>query len=358
MKVLQLIDSLNAGGAERVAVNYANSLTSRIEASYLCATREEGLLKESLSKNVQYLFLNKKTTLDFNAIRKLNKYVKKENVEIIHAHSTSFFLGTIIKILNPKITLIWHDHYGESEFLMERPRFVLKWCSRLFNHVITVNAKLENWSKGVLHVKSVSYLPNFAVKNNTKPITKLKGDNNKRITCLANLRPQKDHITLLKAFNKVQKTHSDWSLHLVGQYYEDDYYKSIKVFIEENKLEKRVFIYGSCADTNHILSQSTMGVLSSKSEGLPLALLEYGLAELPVIATNVGDCNLVVSNKKEGLLIEPENEKVLADALLLYMNDVNLRLEAAKNLHLKILSSFSESSTIDALVKIYKQHAI
>ena len=27
MKVLQLIDSLNAGGAERVAVNYANSLS-------------------------------------------------------------------------------------------------------------------------------------------------------------------------------------------------------------------------------------------------------------------------------------------------------------------------------------------
>ena len=56
MKVLQLIDSLNAGGAERVAVNYSNSLASRIEASFLCTTREEGVLKGSLSKNVQYLF--------------------------------------------------------------------------------------------------------------------------------------------------------------------------------------------------------------------------------------------------------------------------------------------------------------
>tara|TARA_R110002050_G_scaffold188530_2_gene323055 strand:- start:74371 stop:75447 length:1077 start_codon:yes stop_codon:yes gene_type:complete len=358
MKVLQLIDSLNAGGAERVAVNYANSLTSRIEASYLCATREEGLLKESLSKNVQYLFLNKKTSLDFNAIRKLNKYVKKQDIQIIHAHSTSFFLGSIIKILNPKLILIWHDHYGKSEFLNERPKLVLKWCSKLFNHVITVNSKLENWSTDVLHIKSVSYLPNFAVVNNSKPVTKLKGENNKRIICLANLRPQKDHITLLKAFNEVQKTHFDWSLHLVGQLYNDDYYNSIINFIAEHKLEKQVFIYGSCADTNYILSQSTVSVLSSKSEGLPLALLEYGLAGLPVIATNVGDCNLVISNKKEGLLIEPENEKVLVDALLLYMNDVNLRLETSKNLHLKILSSFSESSTIDALVKIYKQHAI
>ncbi len=38
MKVLQLIDSLHAGGAERVAVNYANALASRVEKSFLCAT--------------------------------------------------------------------------------------------------------------------------------------------------------------------------------------------------------------------------------------------------------------------------------------------------------------------------------
>ncbi|WNH09649.1 hypothetical protein [Thalassobellus suaedae] len=64
MNVLQLIDSLHAGGAERVALNYANALVPKIETSYLCATREEGLLKESLSKDVPYIFLNKKSALD------------------------------------------------------------------------------------------------------------------------------------------------------------------------------------------------------------------------------------------------------------------------------------------------------
>ena len=68
MKVLQLIDSLQAGGAEHVAVNYANALAPRIEASFLCSTREEGMLKTSLSKDVQYLFLNKKTTTKSDAV--------------------------------------------------------------------------------------------------------------------------------------------------------------------------------------------------------------------------------------------------------------------------------------------------
>lgn len=42
MKVLQLIDSLSVGGAERVAVNLANGLAEAGVQSYLCATRQEG----------------------------------------------------------------------------------------------------------------------------------------------------------------------------------------------------------------------------------------------------------------------------------------------------------------------------
>ena len=230
MKVLQLIDSLNAGGAERVAVNYANALASRVEASFLCATREEGLLKESVSKEVGYLFLNKKSTLDFKAIHKLSRFIKVYGIVVIHAHASSFFMATIIKILNPKLVLIWHDHYGKSEYLKERPKFFLTWCSKLFNHIIAVNAKLEDWSKNVLLVKNVSCLQNFTVVIPTKAITTLKGEINKRMVCLANLRPQKDHLNLLQAFKKVHNIHKDWTLHLVGGYVEDAYYKSINDF--------------------------------------------------------------------------------------------------------------------------------
>jgi glycosyltransferase involved in cell wall biosynthesis len=356
MKVLQLIDSLHAGGAERVAVNYANSLASRIETSFLCSTREEGMLKTSLSKDVQYLFLNKKSTLDIKAISKLHRFVKRHKINIIHAHASSFFIATIIKILNPEVVLIWHDHYGNSEFLNKRPKKILKICSLFFNHVFFVNTKLKAWAKKNLHVKSSAFLANFAVLNITEPITNLRGEDAKRIVCLANLRPQKDHITLLKAFQMVFDKHSDWTLHLIGQDFEDDYSNLIKSYIKMEGLEQNVFIYGSCPDIDYILSQSAIGVLSSKSEGLPLALLEYGLAELPVIATNVGDCNKVVSNKDEGILVEPKNDKVLAEALLIFINDPDLKRIVAKNLKHKIVSDFSESSTLETLMEIYKKH--
>ena len=126
MNVIQLIDSLNAGGAERVAVNYANALANQIETSYLCTTRKEGLLKESLSNNVHYLFLNKKSTLDFKAIKKLNGYIKEKQINVIHAHASSFFIATIIKILNRKIVLIWDEHYGNRGQASKLNKFILK----------------------------------------------------------------------------------------------------------------------------------------------------------------------------------------------------------------------------------------
>ena len=199
-------------------------------------------------------------------------------------------------------------------------------------------------------------LSNFPTINLELKTTTLHGESGKRIVCLANLRPDKDHINLLKAFNLILNTYNDWSLHLIGAFSDDEYYHAINGFIEYNKLDNHVFVYGSCSDVHHILRQSTIGVLSSKSEGLPLALLEYGLAELPVIATNVGDCNKVVSNKDEGILVEPKNDKVLAEALLTFINDVDLTRHVAKKLNNKITSSFSESSTMETLMNIYKKH--
>lgn len=356
MKVLQLIDSLHAGGTERVAVNIANALCNRINASYLCTTRQEGVLKDSLSQYVGYLFLNRKSTLDFKAIHRLHRFVRGNAINVVHAHSSSFFIGTILKLLNPRLVLVWHDHYGKSEFLDTRPKLVLRFCSRFFNHVFCVNTKLEAWNKKHLKAKSINYLPNFAVLNYKEKITKLKSKKDKRIVCLANLRDQKDHITLLKSFEKVLESAPDWTLHLVGKDFNDGYSKEIKAFIKEQDLDASVFLYGSCPDTLNILNQATIGVLSSKSEGLPLALLEYGLAGLPVVATNVGDCGKVISAPEEGVLIAQERDDLLAKALIDLIEKNDLRTNLGHCLNFKVVNSFSENSVVETLITVYKKH--
>ena len=311
MKVIQLIDSLHAGGAERMAVNLANGLVDKIDKSFLCSTREEGVLKNSIHENVAYLFLKKTKVFDWAAIKKLNAFIVANEIDIIHAHSSSFFLATIIKVLNKKVKLVWHDHYGNSEFLHHRKSRALKICSRYFDQAYCVNRNLELWGKQKLKMQDLEYLPNFAVENGMKRETNLLGNDGQRIICLANLRPQKDHFTLIKAFSDVVRKYPDWTLHLVGKDFNDDYSAKITKEIKFLELEKQIFLYGSRPDTTQILKQGDIGVLSSKSEGLPLALLEYGLSGLAVISTNVGEIENVLGSEINGILVESENKKEL-----------------------------------------------
>ena len=115
MRIVQLIDSLEAGGSERMAVSYANTLANKIEFSGLVATRKEGVLLDQINPSVSYLFLNKKKQLDFNALFRLRSFVLKNKITHIHAHSTSFFLAFLLKLICPFVKLIWHYHYGNNK---------------------------------------------------------------------------------------------------------------------------------------------------------------------------------------------------------------------------------------------------
>lgn len=338
-----------------MAVNIANALSENGLESHLCTTRQEGDLKSKIGAGVGYLFLNKKSTLDTKAIKKLIRYIKSNEINTIHAHATSYFKAFLVKLQLPKITIVWHDHYGNSEHLKERKKFPLMLVSKTFKTVISVNSNLLLWAQQHLQAKHHHYLPNFAAFGSENlAITHLLGKNEKRIVCLANLRPQKDHINLLKAFKMVQEKHADWTLHLVGMDFKDVYADEIKSTIKQHHLKSCVFLYGSCPDTQHILKQATIGVLSSKSEGLPVALLEYGLAKLPVAVTDVGECGVVVGQGKSGMLVQSADENALAEGLIFLTENEDRRKEFGENLYNNIRLNYSAHAFTTQLIAIYQ----
>ena len=172
---------------------------------HLCVTREEGPLLKSVDSNVDYIYLNKKSTLDIKAIFKLKEYVSKNRIDILHAHSSSFFIAILVKMLLPSLKIVWHDHYGNSELLNQRPKTILRLSSRFFSHIFSVNSQLKDWSINNLVCEKVSYMKNFAVLNKlVSDLTLLAGREDKRICVLANLRQQKNHIRLLEAFEIIK----------------------------------------------------------------------------------------------------------------------------------------------------------
>lgn len=358
INVLQLIDSLSVGGAERVSINYANGI-SQIDGfkSFLCATREEGLLKEFIDSKVGYMFMNKKSNKDINSYKNLISFIKKNKINIIHAHSSSFFTASIVKIFTG-VKIVWHDHYGKSEDLISRPFFMLRFLSIFFSYVISVNDLLKNWALKTLFIKdeSVKYIQNYADLKFSDRIVELPGTN-KRIVLLANLREQKNHFLAIKSFEKLllkNSTYEDWSLLLVGRDFEDDYSSQIKDYISQNNLEKNVFILGARTDTADILKSCDIGILSSDSEGLPVALLEYGLSNLPVISSNVGQCKEVLNNGKCGILVSKNDELAFSNALEKYITDIEFRNRKANEYNKFVQKNYSKDSVMSIVVDIYK----
>lgn len=348
MRIVQIIDSLEPGGAERMAVNYANALSKKIEFSGIVSTRKKGVLLGQIDEKTSFLFLNKTSKVDLKAIFKLKKYIIKNNVNIVHAHSSSFFSAVLLKLILSRIVIVWHDHYGISQDLSVRKNLSLKMSSFFFAGVISVNLFLKKWAENYLICSNIIYLPNFIDESiNDGEKLNLKGDTSKRIICVANLRPQKNHELLIEAANLIREKHPDWTFHLFGKDFEDDYSRKIKKSIEDLDLEKTIFLYGTTNNVSSALRQSNIAILTSFSEGLPLAILEYGLHNLPVISTNVGQISNLITSEKEGILIESNNLNQLVEAIEKIILDHKQGESLGSALYNRIKTDFSEEKVID-----------
>lgn len=339
-----------------MAVNYANALAKRIDGSFLCCTRSEGLLKQQLSPEVHYLFLKKNNTFDIRAFLKLQNFVREHNIDIIQAHSSSWFLALTVKLSFPKIKLVWHDHYGKE--LQERNVGLLKMASFHFDAIISVNIDLKEWAKKHLHVAKVEYFRNFfsslELPVRKKVTSLLQGNENDfKILCLANLRPQKDHLNLLKAFLLLEQQYSEVSLHLIGKDEHDEYSSSLKNFIQENNKGKKIFFYGDQEDVRGLIKQADLGVLSSLSEGLPVALLEYGFFGIPVVCTKVGQCSAIVEGV--GIDVPPNDSKALYFGIKQYLENSDKRNKDAQLFHTKIVNEYSEERIIPKAIEFFNK---
>jgi glycosyltransferase involved in cell wall biosynthesis len=326
----------------------------------LCATRAGGPLEEFVNEQVPFFVADKKGVLDWRSLMGIRKYILKNKIEIIHAHSSSAFWAVVLKLLTPGLRVVWHDHFGFSEQLDKRPSFLLKTMGRFFDHAFVVNEKLYHYAVAVLKIppQKVSFLANFAdLGSEVGPEAEVPDkDLHPKLVCLANLRRQKDHDNLLDAFKMVVETYPGARLYLVGGHFNDEYYRHLKGRLKnEKELNERAFILGSRNDVAAILASCDVGILSSLSEGLPVSLLEYGMAQLPVVCTNVGDCGLVLDGGRCGELVPPKDAGALARGIVSVLNNQKSALKKAHLLKERVEAEFSRSGAVEKILKVYQR---
>jgi len=299
-----------------MCVNITNVLHENGYEVTLCATREGGPLQKFVTPGVRCHILRKKHAADITAFMRLIRLIRDNDIEIIHAHSSSVFWAVATKLFVKNIKVIWHDHLG-IRIIDRQKDFFYKFISQKIDGIVAVNRELAGWSRANMKVpiERVVLINNFSLMRETpKNLEHV----NFTIVCLANIRPQKDHETLIRAIVILKKEQLLKKLKVIfaGAYNEDLYFNRIKNLIRELDLNNIIELPGSVEDTATLLSCADCGVLSSISEGLPVSLLEYGMAGLPVVVTDVGHCAEAVGYGKFGWLVPSGDPELLAKELL------------------------------------------
>ena len=126
---------------------------------------------------------------------------------------------------------------------------------------------------------------------------------------------------------------------------------------EARRMREKVKFLGWIApeEIPALLATAHLVLIPSRYEGLPRVAVEAALMAKPVVATRVGGISEVVLHQKTGLLVEPENNTALAEAisfLLAHQEEATTMGHSARSLALK---KFNLEHCVDSYQSLYQR---
>jgi len=156
-----------------------------------------------------------------------------------------------------------------------------------------------------------------------------------------------DQVAILKS-----SIHLKFVLHLVGDGYQKD---DLFLYSKEKGIEESIKWHGwkNKSELRNSYQQSDCLVNPSLYEGMPNVVLEAMACGLPVIASNVAGNNTVVEHGENGFLFDLNKPKDFREALILLMEDSNMKNKLSKYARECVLSKFSWKNTTEEYLILF-----
>jgi len=348
VNLLYVITKLELGGAQKQLLSLITRLDKERFNIFLFTAQDGLLIKEASSitgltiKKSRYLERPINPLKDLLALIEIYKFIKKNNIDIVHTHSSKAgILGRFVARL-AKVKFIIHTVHGWSfndyQPLFMRSVFIgLERLSARFTHKLIVVSYYDR-KKGLKNriAREDKYrLIRYGIEytefiSGDQKIKEEFGINSTDLIVgmISCFKPQKSPQDFIKLSFLVNRILPNVKFLLVG---DGILRNQVKKLINKFQLQNKVILTGWRRDIPRILSAIDVFVLTSLWEGLPISVLEAIAFSKPVVATNTGGIEEIVVEGKNGFLVQPRDIKSLSERLTVLLRNESLRKDMGQN---------------------------
>ena len=362
-KIAQFILSMDVGGAERLVRVLSRQLkTEGVENCVCCFDKIEKFQEEFAKSGVPLRLIKRRPCVfDWKVISPLMKYIKEENVGLIHAHDLSSLTYAVVagKLCGTRIIMTEHSrHYVNASWKrrMEKWLFVMAadCLVEVSQDLKTASMKREKIPAGRIEVIE-NGVDIDAFKNaDPLPLHQLYNidDSNILILSVGRLETIKGQQYLIRAMAEQSLKALPVHLILVG---EGSQKNELIRMAEQLEVSDRINFLGSRQDIPELMASCDLFVIPSESEGLPFVLLEAIAAGLPVISTEVGGIPAIIGENERGVLVPPCKPDALSAAIQKLLNNKGKAHQISINALQFLHANYSQQAMLIKYKRIYEK---
>ncbi|MEE8575707.1 MAG: glycosyltransferase [candidate division Zixibacteria bacterium] len=330
-----LIDHfLPGGGTELQLATLVNNLDrNQFSPMVIVLQTKKRDLSADFDCPVEYLGVSSLLSLDgLRGLLRLIRLIKRHRLSVLQI----FFIDSnLIGVLAARLAGLKKIIVSRRDMGWWHGSRSHRWSNRINRMVDHCLANSEAVKKAVVNNEPFAENQVRVIKNGinrptpqpeTNATANLGIDNHmKLVTIVANLKPIKQVDIFIRAAALINEKNIRFLL--LGDGRQKDQLADLAADLG---ISDKVIFHHTIGAVFDFLDHTDVGVLTSETEGLSNALIEYALAGVPAVAFDTGGNSEVIEDGVTGFLVEPYNETVLAEQISRILEDDNLRAKMSR----------------------------
>jgi glycosyltransferase involved in cell wall biosynthesis len=364
LRILQVIDGMNIGGAEVLLVDLVRRLREAGHAVQVAYSTPGPMSARLAEMGVTLTRLPRFARVDPVLLFRLMRLMRREKPDIVHTHLFKSDLHGRLAARLASVPVVISTAHNNDSWARRAPLGWLYGCtSRLADRLIAVSEEVREYQlrytfippEKIVTIDNGVDMRRFDGKEEAGRAVRAEfgiAPDAPLVGMIGRLTEQKDHATFLQAVGHIRAALPKTRFLVVG---DGPLRENLIEQARSLKLDDAVIFAGLRSDIPAVMAALDVLVFSSRWEGLPVTLLEGMAAAKPVVSTAVGGVPGVVGEGESALLVPAGMASVLADAVVRVLRDPALAQKLSALARARVREKYSLDSMLDRTLALYEE---